>query len=169
MSECDEKWSLCVAEGYAEWHPSCSRSPLSLSFSSRLFALCILFIHASCNCITILHRQYLLSLPSDCNTIHLQADAIGFSFYMQSISLNWLLTLNLNHSRRVQILLKGSCFVIFDLHVPTCATYRKEKQQQFRPAMWTATDKERNSFLCVFMSTCIISVTSHGLWVCVFG
>lgn len=98
VSECDEKWRLRVAEGYAEWHPSCSRSPLSLLFSYRLFPPCILFIHASCNCITILRSQYLLSPPSDCNTIRLRADAIGFSFYMQSISVNWLLTLKLAYS-----------------------------------------------------------------------
>lgn len=98
MFVCAGKWILCVADGYAEWHPSCLKSPLSLSFSCRLFPLCILFILASCNCITILHSQYFLSLPSDCNTIHLQADTVAFSFYMQSISMKCLFNSWHSHS-----------------------------------------------------------------------
>lgn len=71
------------------------RGPRCLFCSPGLFPLCLLFIHASCNSIAILHSQYLLSLPSDYNTIHLQEEAIGFSFYMQSISMPWPLTLQL--------------------------------------------------------------------------
>lgn len=105
------------------------QGPHWLSFSPGRFPLCILFIHASCNSVTILHSQCLLSLPSDYNTIHLQGVAIGFSFYMQSISMSWPLTLKLR-SRRLQ------------MHMPSCATYRKEKQRT--PAMWPPTVKHRN-------------------------
>lgn len=50
--------------------------PLSLSFSSRLFPLCILFVHAPCNCITI--------LPSQCIYVARRANIIPFIFRQQA-------------------------------------------------------------------------------------
>lgn len=119
MSECDEIRRLRVAEGCAEWHPSCYSSPPSPPRSSRLFPLRILFIHAPCNCISILHDHYLQSLLFDCNTIHLQTDGNGFSFYMQSTSMKWLSESDLQ-PRRILILYKGSYPVICDVYIPIC-------------------------------------------------
>lgn len=102
MSEGDGKKMKVVCS----WRPSRVTSfmlkihavSLPHSLSSRLFPVCIFLIHALCNCITILHSQYLLRLPSDFNTIHLQADANRFSFYMQTNSIKWFVTGSLTDS-----------------------------------------------------------------------
>lgn len=99
-------------------HTDTSQGSNCLSFSCRLFLLCILFNQSYFNCISILQRQYLLDLPSDYNTIHIQADPNGYSFYMQSISetaFNSKLYIN---SSRLHIL------QIFNLHMPAFTQVR---------------------------------------------
>lgn len=111
----DEKWRLHVFWRLCTLTPQGSNC---LSFSCRLFLLCILFNQSYFNCISILQRQYLLDLPSDYNTIHVQADPNGYSFYMQSISETAFNSKSYINSSRLHIL------QTFNLHMPAFAQVR---------------------------------------------